>query len=67
MSIILQVDGLLGKITGTVYGGQVKSVVIKNRELVHGLFPISACPVPLSGDVTQSQPDQLQWSQPLGT
>jgi hypothetical protein len=23
MSIILQVDGLLGKMTGTVYGGQV--------------------------------------------
>jgi hypothetical protein len=24
MSIILRVDGLLGKMTGTVYGGQVK-------------------------------------------
>jgi hypothetical protein len=24
MSIILQVDGLLGKMTGTVYGGQIK-------------------------------------------
>jgi hypothetical protein len=26
MSIILRVDGLLGKITGTVYGGQVKKI-----------------------------------------
>ena len=26
MSIILQVDGLLGNITGTVYGGQVRSM-----------------------------------------
>jgi NAD(P)-dependent dehydrogenase (short-subunit alcohol dehydrogenase family) len=27
MSIILQVDGLLGKMTGTVYGGQVSSII----------------------------------------
>jgi hypothetical protein len=27
MSIILQVDGLLGKMTGTVYGGQVSVVM----------------------------------------
>ena len=29
MSIILQVDELLGKMTGTVYGGQVKLTIDK--------------------------------------
>jgi hypothetical protein len=28
MSIILRVDGLLGEITGTVYGGQVIHILV---------------------------------------
>jgi hypothetical protein len=34
MSIILRVDGLLGKITGTVYGEQVKWVDVGQKLLV---------------------------------
>lgn len=36
-----------------------KSVVLENRELVHALLPISACPVPAGRDVSQGQPNQL--------
>jgi hypothetical protein len=43
MSIILRVDGLLGKITGTVYGGQVKVDCVTG--LVHRtvqVFPLTS-------------------------
>jgi hypothetical protein len=32
MSIILRVDGLLGKITGTVYGGQVIAATARAKK-----------------------------------
>lgn len=36
-----------------------KSVVVKNRELVHGFLPVPARAVPVGRHVSQGQPDQL--------
>ena len=38
---------------------RLKALSVKNGELVHRILPVLGGPPPVSGDVAQSQPDQL--------
>ena len=36
-----------------------EAILVEDRELVHGFFPIPVCATPVGGDIAQGQPDQL--------
>lgn len=36
-----------------------EAVLVEDRKLVHGFFPVSAGTAPVGGDISQSQPNQF--------